>query len=361
MSEKLGFREIDASVLSRVLKGERVFTQYQLSVFCKVIKLDRVQEDLLKASLHSEIYSRFQGRYLLDINKNQFIDMTESNLIMAKDANQSGASIMALRWSEAMESKLREEIIITRDNNASDKLIELLYEFLGQHSISILRREPPSIAYKNVWKVLTEMEELANRLKSRERLGLVLSKKGDVLSLVGGESGDRTILNRSSKFFKKSLKYINPSLCYYPIGYWMLNEGYLKNTRQVNNLAAEFVRILEGCDPSDACEGYNLIAKSKVLIGDSENLERTFVSGWESFNKIPDDGLHSKQYRKVQLSRTEVQAFSAGYKFYGSKKIKGILTDCLYSAKNLGYMRYYLTTKVMVRESKGLISLGVSI
>lgn len=359
ISERLGFREVDTSVLSRVLKGERVFSQKQLSVFCKAIRLNKVQEELLKATLHSEMYSRFQGRYLLDIDQNQFIDMAESNLIMAKGANQSGASVMALRWSEVMESKLREEIVKTCDEHVSDKLKELLYGFLEQHSISILRRESPSTAYKNVWTALKEMKALAEMLKSRQKLGLVYAKMGDVLSLVGGESYDRLTLNKSSDYFRTALEHVAPGLRYYPVGYWMLNEAYLKNTHQVKKLAKDFISILEGCEANDACEGYNLIAKSKVLVGDPEDLERTFVQGWIQYNKISDDGQHSKQYRKVQLARTEVQAFSSGYTFYGHEKIKRILTDCLYTAKNLGYMRYYSTTKDMVQKNLKLRKMEV--
>jgi len=359
MSERLDFKEVDTSVLSRVLAGERIFTQKQLSIFCRVLGLNRIQEGLLKATLHSEIYSRYQGRYLLNGDQNQFLGLVESNLIMATDANQSGSSIMALRWSKVMENKLREEIIKTTDARVSTKLVELLYEFLAQHSISILRREPSSSAYKNAWAVLDEMKQLANMLKSSEKLGLVYAKMGDVLSLIGGESSSKPILNRSSNLFRKALGLINPSLRYYPIGYWMLNEAYLKNIRQVRKLAKDFTLLLHDCEAADVCEGYNLIAKSKVLAGDSEDLESTFVQGWKYYNEIPDNGLHSKQYRKVQLSRTEIQAFTSGYEFYEEGKIKRILSDCLYSAKNLGYTRYYLTTKEMVQRLPYFASLEV--
>ena len=40
MWERLGFKEIDASVLSRVINGERLFTIKQLEVFCEIVKIN---------------------------------------------------------------------------------------------------------------------------------------------------------------------------------------------------------------------------------------------------------------------------------------------------------------------------------
>lgn len=356
MSERLGFHEIDASVLSRVLKGERIFTQKQLSVFCRTIKLNRTKEDLLKATLHAEIYSRFQGRFLLDIDRTQFLDMAESNLVMVKDANESGASILAKEWAQIMENRLKEEIVKTSDELARTKLKELLFGFLEQHSISVLRRESPSTAYKNAWLVLKGMKAIANELRNFEKLGLVYAKMGDVLSLVGGETCNKLILNKSSDFFRKSLEHINLNLAYYPLGCWMLNESYLKNFHQFKKLKNDLATALQNCEPSEVCEGYNLIAKSKINIGDSKDLETVFVQGWNFYNKISDKGWHSKQFRKVQLSRTEVQALTAGYRFHQEPKIKSIVTDCLYTAKNLGYIRYFLTAKEMLRDNPELLT-----
>lgn len=58
MWESLGFQQIDASVLSRVIKGERLFTAAQLKAFCGLLSLSKKQEDHLLACLRQDHSSR---------------------------------------------------------------------------------------------------------------------------------------------------------------------------------------------------------------------------------------------------------------------------------------------------------------
>jgi hypothetical protein len=58
MWERLGFQQIDASVLSRVLKGERLFTTPQLKVFCGLLELPKNEEDYLFACLQQDHNAR---------------------------------------------------------------------------------------------------------------------------------------------------------------------------------------------------------------------------------------------------------------------------------------------------------------
>jgi len=58
MWERLGFKQIDASVLSRVLKGERLLTAPQLKVFCRLLGLSKNEEDYLFACLQQDYDAR---------------------------------------------------------------------------------------------------------------------------------------------------------------------------------------------------------------------------------------------------------------------------------------------------------------
>lgn len=49
--ERLNYQSVDASVLSRVISGERLFTSVQLKVFCKVLQLNKSQKEELFYSL----------------------------------------------------------------------------------------------------------------------------------------------------------------------------------------------------------------------------------------------------------------------------------------------------------------------
>lgn len=58
MWKKLGFQQIDASVLSRVLKGERLFTAGQLTTFCQLLNLPNREQDYLFACLQQDYNSK---------------------------------------------------------------------------------------------------------------------------------------------------------------------------------------------------------------------------------------------------------------------------------------------------------------
>jgi hypothetical protein len=84
MWETLGYREVDASVLSRVLKGERLFTLPQLEVFCALNGIPQREKEQLQACLQEDVNSRsgpgwlaispdFAGRLTEDVAENTFI------------------------------------------------------------------------------------------------------------------------------------------------------------------------------------------------------------------------------------------------------------------------------------------------
>ena len=58
MWEKLGYSQIDASVISRVIKGERDFTYKQLLVFCDLLDLASEERIYLKNALNQSILQR---------------------------------------------------------------------------------------------------------------------------------------------------------------------------------------------------------------------------------------------------------------------------------------------------------------
>jgi hypothetical protein len=58
MWEMLGCQQIDASVLSRVLKGERLFTPLQLKVFCTLLEVSDKEEEYLLTCLQRDHNAR---------------------------------------------------------------------------------------------------------------------------------------------------------------------------------------------------------------------------------------------------------------------------------------------------------------
>lgn len=58
MWEILEYKEVDSSVLSRVIHGQRLFTYKQLEVFCEALSLREKEKTELKYALSQDILSR---------------------------------------------------------------------------------------------------------------------------------------------------------------------------------------------------------------------------------------------------------------------------------------------------------------
>jgi hypothetical protein len=59
MWEKLNFQGMDASALSRIINGERLFTLKQLTTFGQILRLRKIEQERLKLILLQELKIRF--------------------------------------------------------------------------------------------------------------------------------------------------------------------------------------------------------------------------------------------------------------------------------------------------------------
>lgn len=73
MYEKIGYEQIDASVISRVLKGERLFQVKQLEVFCTILRLPQEEKRRLFVALQKDYLTQkgFSRVYLEEFYSQQ--------------------------------------------------------------------------------------------------------------------------------------------------------------------------------------------------------------------------------------------------------------------------------------------------
>lgn len=87
MWERLHYSQIDASVVSRVIKGKRLFTPTQIRVFSKILQLDEIQVGRLRQALMRDLLtrSRFidQAVFLQDIPAN-FVEIIEAMIVSGR-------------------------------------------------------------------------------------------------------------------------------------------------------------------------------------------------------------------------------------------------------------------------------------
>lgn len=366
MSENLGFTGIDPSVLSRVSNGERLFSKKQLIVFCKLLKISPHDQEILVRALDTQIHKKLEERYFINFENYIFTEAVERNLVMIKEANERGSTLLAKSWSLDTVGELKKSLKEAKNDLSKYTILRLLFEYLNQYSIAVLRSEMPTIAYKSVWWSLEDMLRIGKVLKNKKVVSFAYTKMGDVLNLVGGEIESKRIMESSSANFEKSYKFADPELKLYTLGEFALNEAFLKNENKFNKIVRELYKLIsQQHDPSQACESYCLIIRGKASLGIFRGLESDLTNAWDMHYKIPLTGKNtnilkkSSVYRKVQLSRAEIEAAVAGYTFRSKENFRKMALEGLSTAKQYGYNRYFEKMKAAILGSNK--PLGVDI
>ena len=70
MWERLGYKEVDSSVLSRAIKGERLLSLSQIDTFSQILDLSSEEENILKKSYLRDVL----GKYGLEDNSGVFLN-----------------------------------------------------------------------------------------------------------------------------------------------------------------------------------------------------------------------------------------------------------------------------------------------
>lgn len=179
MWERLGYREIDASVISRVLKAERLFTSKQLKIFCSILKLDSKLENL-QEFLMIDAVSRFGlDREFIIKKSNFFIDLLEINLKQIRQLEKGCRPSLGLDWCECILDRIDQELSMVPENFQFTKLLELKGWFLLEKTEFLKLTELHSGMYK-VLNTAHKAREIGEKLKDNNMAALSYYHIGDV-------------------------------------------------------------------------------------------------------------------------------------------------------------------------------------
>jgi hypothetical protein len=145
MWEKSSTCGIDSSVLSKVLNGKRLFTPYQLSVFCRTLNLKRSEREYLFYCLHKDDAQK-SGLKL----SAPFIPAFAAHQFLGKLIHTSEVLFQTGKWknlyslSGTMESFLHEYASIMHAYNPEDSLISIYQKilYLRAKSIASVQHDP---------------------------------------------------------------------------------------------------------------------------------------------------------------------------------------------------------------------------
>lgn len=187
MWERLGFREIDASVVSRVLKGERLFTKSQLCHFAQILNLSPLEfehlcDDLMDAILQKfgfdySFYSEGRGQHTL-------LKLQEHLFIIKK------IKVNDVRFTkEWIEHNLDTLESLSFKNNTQEKNRQvLLGQYLSEYFLCLQTTLTLSDNWKEMFQAINRLENVAYQLKNRSLLNISQYERGNTHYILGNYS-----------------------------------------------------------------------------------------------------------------------------------------------------------------------------
>lgn len=203
MWERLGYHEIDASVISRVLHGERLFSPKQLEVFCDVIGTTEEERNKLRDALLGDYYTKHGIDINLSISPYLF-NLIEEYIETIYKIQVNGNPELALELSEIVLCRVRSMINETSFAKYSSIVYKLLTEALFEKANCYLTFIAPMNALKYLVPIVKNLREITEITKDKETLGLSLLILGEAQYVSG--KFENSLIN-----FKRTLNYIQDS------------------------------------------------------------------------------------------------------------------------------------------------------
>lgn len=206
MWEKLGFSQIDTSVLSRVLKGERLFTPSQLKTFCEVLNLDDSDEAYLFRCLSQDYMIRggINSLTLLDSSSAiDTIDFLDSLMEETYQIFHDGAGAKVQKPCLVIQTYIDKLIFQSLSSANRDKLYQILGKSLYIYGRSICSVELPVTVLSKIKMVSSRLKLLHKYTKNPKIVVYLNILLGEAYYVAGGYSDEED----SKSYYRNAMRY----------------------------------------------------------------------------------------------------------------------------------------------------------
>ncbi len=201
MWTKMGHSGVDPSTISRVIKGQRLFTKEQLIAFCAILNLKNHQKFDLLSALEQDYLARFGLNNTNNRNSLDVIDLLEENYRHIRYARERGNVSFVMDWADNVNNLILNYL---KDNHFEkyQKILQIMrgnvfYE-KGFINCSVL---PPE---QNNSYSMPLIQRLFNLAKRTESIDMVV-KAYTILGFTYYALGKYSFSKYAHKFYLKSL------------------------------------------------------------------------------------------------------------------------------------------------------------
>ncbi len=168
MWERLDYSGMDPSVLSRVLSGERLFTEIQLEVFCQILGLPFQDVEALNQSLHNSMVSRYGRWFSFSKLSLDTIDFIDSLLKTGQDFLENGkyheANEVVSPVEDFLEKMLKNNTKTLLQAKICDQLSTVVY-FKGK---SVIAKSPAGRVLNDITLSVSKLKKLFSYFRNEQ-------------------------------------------------------------------------------------------------------------------------------------------------------------------------------------------------
>jgi hypothetical protein len=301
MNERLDYKEIDPSVVSRVLSGERLFTLKQLKVFCSVINITGSNFQKLYEALIYDFEKRY-GFNIINKSSTSLISLTESAVEHIKVLRIQNNPEQAIDWSQQVNSQILKLIDKTANISYRRKLLNLLANSLHEKLHAVCETVSPKLMFNYVKEFLSKFYFLANELKSTHILGMYYLT-----------SGNLWYFNRqyqlAQDYLEKAVDFLNPDSDEHLIA--VRNFGMCAaethNASGFNDARHVLLKNLNLYPKDRYCTIFESLARGSSILKNSKEAFLDLNKARSYYEKINSKLNIQKILYQIQFSRTDLE------------------------------------------------------
>ncbi|MBI1864101.1 hypothetical protein HYS03_02745 [Candidatus Woesebacteria bacterium] len=333
MWEHLDFSEIDASVLSRVLKGERLFTQKQLIIFCKLLSLDTKEITKLREALLLDLLKRFDlDEIFLNIHHEYFLQNLEKDLERIWEVRTLGQSVVGLNWSDFLLEQIKNKTSSSIEEPEYSIFLNLYVKALFQKCVLLCDITSPQKLLQASTPFINEIKSTGNILKNNSIINIANCRLASVFHIMG--KSKPAISLASSGFLMDK----NISVQALSQRESLINLGRLGNLKDYESLKKMASQNLKRYPKEYRFQFYEGLARAENDLG---RLSKA-IKYLELAEKTKDDTniLTSKYIYHVQLTSVKLHIQKKYPKTFSTDYLEKDATNSLLISKEHGYKRY---------------------
>lgn len=341
MWDRLGGHAVDPSVISRNLRGERLFTSRQLETFTEVLGLDSEQRLQLQRALATDIHLRYE---LEPTIPSLYVDVFSRDLEIVRDVMTRGDPRFAVRLATTIATRLK-EITRTLDQSSSVKPLYKLHALAlfeqGRAYREILPRKQVLPSTK---AIVAQITLIGNQCKDEELLALADISLGDAYYITGQHS-------QSILYFIRSWHKVE-SVDYrlWTLRQMLLDWAYLDQKAQfeeTGTIAKELMLSSPDAKLDTVCAVWEGIARGQGVLG-SDKAFYTWDTAWEGYKGLKVQ-VEQAPFRAVQLLRTRLELLD-NLESSNKRLVERTGTEAAHLAKEHGYKRHESYIRKLLRK-----------